>query len=218
MSERCVECAVSLVNGSDVTSDEVEAMVGLHRDAFPGFFLTSLGPRFLWLLYRGFVDSDSGICIIAADKGDLVGFAVGTTEPGSFFKRLLKKRGLAFALAAVPGLLHRPVFAARKCFGALFYRGEEPTAFPNAGLLSSLAVSPQAAGNGVGQQLVLAFCDELIERGVDAVYLTTDTSGNDPVNRFYEKCGFRLIDSFERPGNRKMNRWAKILTAPCNKR
>lgn len=183
----------------------------LHEVAFPGFFLTSLGPRFLRLLYRGFVTVDGGICIVAENKGELIGLVAGTTRPVSFFGTLVKKRGWSFALAAVPGLLRNPVFVVHKCFGALFYRGEKPKAMLEAALLSSLAVSPDWSGRGVGQQLVAAFCNELGRRGVESVYLTTDASGNDSVNRFYEKCGFHLVDTFERPGRRQMNRWAKAL-------
>lgn len=187
---------------------DIEAIVRLHIAAFPGFFLTSLGSRFLRLFYRGFLDLESGICIVARDADRLLGFAAGTTKPDTFFRSLLKRKGARFALAAVPGLVRNPLFGARKCFGALFYRGEQPTALPGAALLSSLAVSPEYSGKGVGQALVRAFCAELRRRGVTCVYLATDEVGNDRVNRFYVKCGFRLVDTFERPGNRRMNRWA----------
>lgn len=186
-------------------------MLRLHTGAFPDFFLTSLGSRFLRLLYIGFQNSNSGICVVAKNGDNVVGFAAGTTEPDSFFRELLRKKGVSFAWAAIPGLLHNPVLVVRKCFGALFYRGEKPKGMPQAGLLSSLAVAPEIARKGIGRQLVNAFCDELRRRGVNAVYLATDASDNDPVNRFYQKCGFRLVDTFERPGKRRMNRWAKTL-------
>jgi ribosomal protein S18 acetylase RimI-like enzyme len=191
--------------------DDLDAIVRLHVAAFPGFFLTSLGPPFLRLLYRGFMDLESGVCIVAREGGHLLGFAAGTTKPDSFFKTLLRRRGVRFALAATPGLVRNPLFGVRKCLGAVFYRGERPTALPGAGLLSSLAVSPEHASQGVGQALVREFCGELQRRGVTSVYLTTDEVSNERANRFYEKCGFYLVDTFERPGNRRMNRWARDL-------
>jgi len=63
----------------------------------------------------------------------------------------------------------------------------------------------------VGQTLVKAFVDEAATRGCKCVYLTTDQAENERVNRFYEKCGFRLCDSFPRPGRRIMNRWVMEL-------
>jgi len=109
------------------------------------------------------------------------------------------------------GLLRISVFVARKCLGALFYRGEQPAGLANAALLSSLAVDPACSGKGAGQALVKAFADEAATRGCACVYLTTDQAENDRVNRFYEKCGFRLRDSFPRPGQRMMNRWVLVV-------
>ena len=171
------------------------------------FFLTSLGPRFLRLLYAGFASEPNGICIAAEKGGLIVGLAAGTSAPDVFFGRLLRKKGWRFALAAIPGLLRNPGFVARKCAGALFYRGEQPAGLANAGLLSSLAVSSVCEGKGIGQQLVLAFAEQARRQGCSAIYLTTDEAHNDRVNRFYAQCGFVLRDSFKRPGKRVMNRW-----------
>ncbi len=191
--------------------DCIRQLVTLHTSAFPGFFLTSLGPRFLRLLYAGFTREPNGICIVAEDEGVIVGFAAGTTVPDVFFGRLLRRQGWRFALAAVPGMLRNPLFVARKCLGALFYRGEQPTGLANAGLLSSLAVSPTCGGKGLGQKLVLAFAEEARRQGCSAIYLTTDEVDNERVNRFYAKCGFELLDTFKRPGKRVMNRWVMEL-------
>lgn len=214
MPTSCFRYSLRCDSSCNLTSRQIEAIVCLHREAFPGFFLTFLGPRFLQVLYRSFWDADTGICVVAQYGDELIGFAAGTTEPETFFRTVLRRRVLSFVVAAVPGLLRNPIFVIRKCFGALFYRGEKPAAMPTAGLLSSLAVSPHVSGRGVGRQLVEAFCGEARERGVDAVYLATDASDNDSVNRFYEKCGFHLVDTFERPGRRRMNRWAKTLGLP----
>jgi ribosomal protein S18 acetylase RimI-like enzyme len=190
---------------------DLNALVQLHRAAFPGFFLTSLGPWFLWLLYREFSNEEGGICIVAEDVSGLLGFVAGTAVPRTFFRAVLWRRGWVFALAAIPGLLRHPRLWFRKCVGALFYRGEHPESMTGAGLLSSLAVAPQSAGKGVGQKLVDAFCDELRRRGVRSLYLTTDEVNNERANGFYRKCGFHLAGTFERPGNRRMNRWAREL-------
>ncbi len=188
------------------------AMANLHVSAFPGFFLTSLGKPFLRLLYAGFMKQPHGICLVALDAGIIVGFVVGTVDPSGFFRRLLHQHALGFAFAALPGLLRNPLFTARKCLGALLYRGETPGGIPEAILLSSLAVSPAAQSKGVGQALVRSFADEVRQRGGKAVYLTTDETENERTNRFYARCGFKLLDTFKRPGNRVMNRWIMRLS------
>jgi ribosomal protein S18 acetylase RimI-like enzyme len=187
-------------------------MAALHTAAFPGFFLTSLGRPFLRRLYAGFITQPDGVCLVAEDAGCVVGFVAGTMNPSGFFRRLLRQQALGFAFAAVPGVLRNPVFTVRKCLGALFYRGETPGGLPDAVLLSSLAVSPAAQGKGVGQSLVQGFADEVRCRGGKLIYLTTDEAENERTNRFYARCGFELLDTFKRPGNRIMNRWIMRVT------
>ncbi len=179
------------------TPGDIDAIVHLHNLAFPGFFLTFLGGSFLRLLYRAFVDVDGGICIVAQDGDGLRGVIVGAADPGSFFATLPGKRAGLFALRAMPGLLHNPLLVVCKCAWALFYRGERPAALPGAGLLSSVAVSPDMSGRGIGRKLVEAFCDELRRHNAGYVYLITDETDNELTNRFYRTCGFHLVDTFE---------------------
>lgn len=193
---------------------DVNGICALHAEAFPGFFLSSLGPQFLRLLYKGFVREPLGVCIVAEDNGNIVGLAAGTSDPGPFFKRLKRHHGAAFAMAAIPGLLRNPGFVARKCLGALLYRGEHPQGLDDAALLSSLAVAPARGAQGLGQRLVASFLTEMRARGRAAVYLTTDQSDNERTNRFYARCGFELKDTFRRPGRRIMNRWVITMKEP----
>ena len=47
------------------SADDVADIVRIHREAFPGFFLTSLGPRFLELMYREYMRHPCGIVLVA---------------------------------------------------------------------------------------------------------------------------------------------------------
>ena len=192
-------------------SMQLERIVDVHLSAFPGFFLSSMGRPFLRLLYRSFMEEKKGICLAVEVDGRIQGFAAGTTDPQIFFRTLLRKKWYGFIAAAIPGVLRNPMFVTRKCIGALCYRGETPESLSGAALLSSLAVSPEASGKGIGQQLVRSFCDKAVHEGCHAVYLTTDNADNEAVNRFYSRCGFELSDTFIRPGRRVMNRWVMRL-------
>ena len=213
MSDRECDHSLTRVDCRNALTEDAESIVQLHILAFPGFFLTSLGPQFLRILYAGFIKSDYGICIVAREGYELVGFVTGTAEPARFFKSLLMKEGGPLAVAAVPTLLGNPVTVVRKCFGALFHRGEKPRELPGAALLTGIAVAPEAGGRGVGQVLMRAFCHEASGRGSDCVYLLSDVT-NQRANSFYSKCGFRLWDTVKRPGNRIMNRWSRSLHDP----
>lgn len=184
----------------------------IHQVAFDGFFLTRLGPRFVKLLYSGFSECDGGICLVANEDGRLAGFVAGTTFPRGFFRELLLKHWWRFGFAALEGLLRSPIAVTRRCLSAVFYRGEVPAGIGGRpALLSSLAVLPECSGRGIGKVLVAAFAREARERGCDSVYLLTDKTDNDAVNRFYERCGFELLDAVKRGSGRMMNRWLMPL-------
>lgn len=48
---------------------DIDAVASVHLAAFPGFFLTSLGRKFLSEMYRGFLKHPSGIFFVAEEGG-----------------------------------------------------------------------------------------------------------------------------------------------------
>jgi GNAT superfamily N-acetyltransferase len=185
----------------------IDAVVAVHLRAFPGFFLTFLGPRFLREFYGSFLVDPTGIAFVAAAEGggEVLGSVVGPLVPAGYFKRLLKRRWWAFCLASAAAVLRRPSVV-RRLFRAVFYRGESPPGGARA-LLSSVSVAPEAQGQGVGRALVDAFAWEVRRRGGRGCFLTTDAEGNEADNRFYAVCGWRLESTFTRPDGRTMNRY-----------
>ena len=197
------------------TSD-IAQVVQVHIQAFPGFFLTLMGTRFLRLLYSGFLNHPTGISLVAcpqAKPSEVIGFVVGTTQPQGFFSQLLRQHWLAFAMASLWPLLKRPGLVFVKLWSALFYRGESLPDQPNAALLSSLGVKPTAQGQQIGQQLVSAFLAHAQTAGATAVYLTTDQSNNAKANHFYTRLGFGLAGTCKRPHGRILNRYLIKLNA-----
>lgn len=204
--------AGALVTIRAATPQDIAETIAVHKAAFPAFFLSMLGDRFLLQLYRGFLQDSTSIWLIASHNSRLVGFVAGTTEPEGFFKRLLFCRWPAFIAAGASAFFRHPLQIGRRFLAALMYRGEKPHGIDNATLLSSIGVSPHYAGRGVGWSLVEHFCEEAFSRGSDHVYLLTDDANNDAANRFYVKCGFSLESSFTRNGERKMNRYIRSFS------
>lgn len=188
---------------------DVPAVVDVHLRAFEGFFLSLLGPRFLKLMYEGFLGEPTGILLVGEERGKVAGFVAGTTQPEGFFRRLRNRRGLEFVRAAMPGLLRRPLRVSRRLLAGFSYRGEAPAQVERAALLSSIAV--ETKGSGLAGKLLEAFIARAAAAGCRAVYLTTDRAGNEAVNRFYERNGFALESSIVRDGGRQMNRYVKQL-------
>lgn len=195
-----------------LTPADVRPLARLHRQAFPGFFLSTLGEPFLVQFYRGFLADASAVTVVARGAdGSVHGAVVGTTQPGGFFGRLLKNRWPGFALASARAVVSNPKSAPR-LLRAVRYRGDTPAGGQSA-LLSSICVDPSMQGSGVGRQLVEAWTRELSSRGVDTATLTTDADDNDVVNRFYQARGWALVDSYTTRQGRSMNRYTKRLDA-----
>ena len=189
-----------------IDSEHIDKIVEVHMNAFPDFFLTFLGPKFLKEFYQSFLVDDAGIGFMALEDDNALGAVVGPLVPDGYFKRLLKRRWFAFCMASLGAVLKKPSVTGR-LFRAVFYRGESPDSGPKRSLLSSIAVSPDAQGKGVGGALVKAWLDEAKSRGSKGCFLTTDKDGNEAVNNFYQKLGWILESSYETPEGRKMNRY-----------
>src|SRR5579864_9367245 len=110
----------------DATVSDVANMVAIHERAFPGFFLTFLGHRFLRRLYAGFVCAAHGQAIVAENGVCMVGYIVGTGSPEKYFRARLWSEGIAFAFAAAPALTRSPARSIKRLWSALRYRGDRP--------------------------------------------------------------------------------------------
>lgn len=184
---------------------DVNACIGIHMQAFPGFFLTFLGPAFLKELYSAIVVDPSGIGLVAERDGQIKGFVIGTEHPSGLYTRLLRQRWWAFCWAALGPLLKKPAILPRLL--RAFRKPKEDAGLEQCGMLMSIAVLPEEQGKNVGKQLVIDFLAQAAQRGLLYVNLTTDHQNNDYTNRFYQKLGFELCRTFVTPEGRQMNEY-----------
>lgn len=90
-----------MVTYGPLAGSDAKALAKIHREAFPDFFLSSLGESFLIQFYRGFARDSSAITVVVRDEQGIPrGAAVGTTEPAGFYRRLLKRRWPGFVAAS----------------------------------------------------------------------------------------------------------------------
>ena len=189
-----------------MVGDDVNDVVLIHRDAFPGFFLSFLGSRFLRELYRAVIDDGEGIAFVALSSGKVIGFVAGSGSAG-FYRRAAKRRWWRFALASSGALLRRPSIA-RRLLRALY---APPKTSSEGALLMSLAVDPRLHRTGAGKALVVAFVEAAAKRGANAIVLTTDRAGNDAVNAFYLGQGFIVAHEYVTPEGRPMNEYIRYI-------
>lgn len=193
-------------NVEALESRDIHDVVRIHLSAFPNFFLSFLGPRFLREFYVSFLMDTLAMAFVARDeRDDVVGVVVGPLDPRGFFRRLLHRRWWSFCQASLAIALSRPSTVPR-LVRALAYRGDAPEG-PARALLSSVAVSPSAQGRGLGKALVLRWLEEARRRGASGCYLITDADNNAAVNGFYLSLGWKIESTYTTPQGRKMNRY-----------
>lgn len=175
--------------------------------AFPDFFLTFLGARFLRELYRSFIFEPTAIGLVAIDTNtnNVLGVVVGTLTPEGYFKRLLKKKWLTFCLASIPAIIKRPA-TIKRLFRALFYRGDPPKG-PKRALLNGIAVLPEVQNLGIGKSLVESWLTEIARKGSEGCFLVTDAKNNEKIHNFYRKMGWKIDSEYVTPDGRLMNRY-----------
>ncbi|MGI9952920.1 GNAT family N-acetyltransferase [Moorellaceae bacterium AZ2] len=193
----------------DARPEDLKYIVRIHQIAFRGFLMTLLGPKFLYAYYQLILEYPSRIfCVVADDHGKTRGFVAGFLEPNKFYERLSRRKWklalaalvhLVLHLTLLPRVWHSFLRANNLARNSQYAEG--------AAELASIALDPSLTGRGLGKQLVLAFLNRAREMGAQRVHLTTDALGNDAVNAFYQRLGFKLSRNFTVVGNRLMNEY-----------
>jgi ribosomal protein S18 acetylase RimI-like enzyme len=181
---------------------DVDAVTAIHLVAFPRFFLSFLGSRFLRELYRAIVTDEESIAFVAIDGEHVIGFVAGAGSSG-FYRRAARRRWLRFGAVSLGAFLRKPSIAPR-LLRALY---APPKTSGEGALLMSIAVDPSVQRSGAGKLLTRAFIDGAGRRGATAVVLTTDKAGNDAVNAFYHAQGFSVATDYVTPEGRAMNEY-----------
>jgi GNAT superfamily N-acetyltransferase len=185
---------------------DAKKIATLHDNAFPNFFLTTLGKSFLSSFYKSIINSQNGIAIGVFQDENLLGFAIGSSRKSGFYSEIFKRNFLILGIRCVPSIIRNPKIIIR-IFKSLFAKEEvEVFILENATLLS-ICVDPKENKKGFGELLLKEFEKEafLISNGIS---LTTDSDHNDHVNKFYLKNNYKLLQNLNQ-GVRRMNLYYK---------
>lgn len=193
-----------------ISNNDIKDVVRIHEAAFKGFFLTTLGPKFLATYYKSVNKADDGILIGCYDDGVLVGFVSGSLLCSGFNSRLIKKNLFTFGWVGVSLLLTRPKALLRLKKNL---EKEESDQEDNGSYveLTSIGVDPSCQGKGTGGLLLKAFEDYCREKDQKLITLTTDYEGNDSVVRFYKGNGYEVWYDFLVYPDRRMYKMRKSL-------
>lgn len=195
-------------NLESATLVDIDAIAQLHKKAFPSFFLTNLGLPFLRVLYRGYLKDEKSGIIIAERNGNLVGFIAYSLDYSSFFKYLIKRHLLQFALCSIGAVIRHP-FYIRRLLGA-FKKSETVTKEEPYVELASICVDPMMEGNGIGTKLIDYLINSIDFDKYAYINLETDAENNEKANLFYLNNGFKLFRKYTTDEGRIMNEYRYI--------
>lgn len=185
--------------------------VEVHNDAFKGFFLTSLGNKFLKTYYNAVLKSNLGVIICIIDQENKVqGFAVGSIISKGFHKKLLLQNIISFGFSLFISLILKPGSIIR-LFKNLSKQENTVNDDGNYAELLSIAVPSIYKGKGYGKQLLNKFEEVIKERGAKRTTLTTDFYNNKDVLAFYKNLNYSEYYAFTAYPNRKMFKLIKEL-------
>ena len=194
------------MNVRKATNKDIDSIVEIHMERFSSFFLTTIGSSFLKVFYKAFL-KNPGVLIILEDDGDIKGFAAGSRDNRSFFKKLLKNNLLEFCFAGARVLLTNPTALKRMATNA---GKSEKNNLIFAELLSIATLKNK---RGYGKILLEEFEKEIVKENMNdlPVSLTTDYDDNEKAVQFYKDCGYEIQEVFQSFQNRKMYRFIKKL-------
>ena len=192
------------------TLDDLDAIVRIHDEAFPDFFLTSLGKNFLNLYYESVMNSPDGILLISQYDNDIIGFCAGTLLSSGFNTKLIKKNLLSYIGQGIRLLFSHPIRIWH------LYKNlskENPDVGDNGDYaeLLSIGVDPNKQGGGAGKKMLMALEEEVKKKGGSKLSLTTDYKNNDKALGFYHSLGYNEWYDFVTFPNRRMYRMIKQI-------
>lgn len=189
----------------EVKNSEVKKIVSLHMSAFPKFFLTQLGSSFLETLYKGYLEDDNSGIIIAEENMKIIGFIAYSNDYPKFYKMLIKRHLIRFALCSMIAAIKHPSFIMRLL--RAFKKSDSVTKKEKYVELASICVDPSLGNRGVGS-LLIDYLKSIVDfNKFKFINLETDADNNDTVNSFYIKNGFQLERQFVTPEGRRMNEY-----------
>lgn len=182
----------------------INDIVDIHMQTFTGFFLTFMGRGFLRQMYRSYCEyAPADLLVALDDQNRAVGFLAYSCDMSGLYKYMIKKKLIPFAWYSLGAFLRKPGVFLR--IVRAFLKPGESKREEQYVELASIGVHPDAKQTGIGSQLI-GYLQDIVDFNKYAyIALETDAVDNDGANRFYQKNGFVLSETYTTREGRKMN-------------
>lgn len=198
------------MNYKVIKKNEHQYLTDIHLDAFHGFFLSSLGKRFLNAYYTAALNSEETIAVCAIDENEKIqGFATGCILSKGYHKRLILKNLISFIHQGLILLFTNPLSLRRLILNLDKISNKNDDG--EYAELISIGVSQICKGLGVGKAIIKIFEEEARSNGCKKITLTTDYFNNDDIITFYNHSGYNIFYEFNAYPKRRMYKFIKKL-------
>ena len=174
------------------------AVAKIHKIEISQGFLSSLPLAFLEKLYLAMITFEGGVCVVAKENNQVIGFIAGTASVKSFYLFFLKKH--SFQATCILFLKIFSISQLKKIFETLFYPARNHH-LPEAELLT-MAVTKGSQGKGIASQMFTEFVGHMKNRGVKEFKVLVGDQLQSAI-RFYEKSGFVFLTDITIHDNKK---------------
>lgn len=199
-----------MIEVREATLEDISNVVDIHLEAFPRFFLSSLGSGFLKLYYKSILAYKDGVLLVAKKNNEVIGFAAGSVLSFRFYYQIIRGNFVKYTIRGVGLLLTKP----QKLLHVFKNMTKVSSNYNDTGLYSeliSIGVNPNVQRSGAGRSLLRKFEEIIASKGGKIVSLTTDYYNNDKALSFYESLGYSVWYDFITYPDRRMFRMQKTL-------
>lgn len=187
--------------------DEAQQIAEIHKKEIKSGFLSSLKLLFLTKLYSAIINSCFSFCVVAKEKGKIIGFVSGVTNVDRlylyfmrryFFHSTVALLPRAFSFKTLKKILETLFYPIRK-IGHFIKKGGKKEKLPKAELLS-IAIEKNFQRQGIGKKLIEQFISEIKKRKIKSFKVIVGENLKSAV-KFYEKNGFEFVKKIKIHGN-----------------
>ncbi len=188
---------LKVINISKISIADAYKVGRLHIEGIPTGFISSLGRKFVSILYTAISKDENSFCLTLEKDGQIIGFVAFTGNLGKLYLEVLKCCGIKFIFSIGFQILRPSV--CKSVIQNIFYPCKaSKNGLPKAELLS-IVVDYNHRNKGLANRLCKAGLEQCRKQGIEKVKVLV-ASHNEPANRLYKKCGFEFNTTIESHG------------------
>ena len=165
----------------------------IHKEALEGDYLPTLGLNVLKTIYKGLLKDKESFGYVAEENGKVIGFVTGSENTKNLFKKVIKQEFTPLSYYTLLALIKKPCLI--KNLIQTFQYNEKVKTDANAELIS-IAIKEEHRGKDLGKSLTKILINDFKKRNINKIKVTVNKS-NIGANKFYQRIGFKHIETFK---------------------